>query len=328
MLCALTLGFTCNLSQIARQLTREGSASIRRQFLARWLNEPAWDPEVLYAGLHRRARRLLASKRQVALLVDYTFLGNEWAVLQVSVGWQRRALPLYRGVLHRCETGQSALVKKALCWLAGQLPGPRSRYVLVMDRGFPSHALITWLSEQRWNFVLRVSAKWKMTHPRFTGLLREAQERSDLVGATARHFQGGMLGRLRKGPDEVSGANLVTYSGEGCAEPWLLVTSLQRADPVVALYRQRMQIEQEFRDLKGPLGLDRLESWHSKERVARFLAWVALYEWWLAHLWEVHRLAAWGMELVVHGSLSWIRITREWLRLHAYQPTRPALARL
>jgi hypothetical protein len=328
MLAALMQGFTCNLCQIARQLSRAGSASIRRQFLARWLQEPAWDPEVIYAGLNRRARRLLAGTWQVALLVDSTFLGNEWAVLQVSVGWQRRALPLYRGVLYRCQTGQSALVKAALCWLAEQLPGPRSRYVLVMDRGFPSHALITWLAGQRWNFVLRVSAKWKMTHPCFTGLLRQAHERADLVGPTPRHFAHVMLGRLHKGPDEVSWANLVTYSGEGCAEPWLLVTNLQQADPVVALYRQRMQIEQEFRDLKGPLGLDRLASWHSRERVARFLAWVALYEWWLAHLWEVHRLADWGKALVVHGSLSWIRITREWLRLIAHQPTHPALARL
>lgn len=44
----------------------------------------------------------------------------------------------------------------------------------------------------------------------------------------------------------------------------------------MGFYRQRMQIEAEFRDLKDPWGLDRLARWHNRDRVARFLACVAV----------------------------------------------------
>ena len=59
-------------------------------------------------------------------------------------------------------------------------------------------------------------------------------------------------------------------------EVWVLATNLGTWEAAVTIYRQRMQIEAEFRDLKGPWGLDHLERWEGRERVARMLAWVAV----------------------------------------------------
>jgi hypothetical protein len=73
-------------------------------------------------------------------------------------------------------------------------------------------------------------------------------------------------------------------------------------------------IEGEFRDLKGPWGLDELARWQDREEVACFLAWVAVYEWRLAYLWERHSLWQWRPRVQIKGRLSWIRITREWIR--------------
>jgi len=113
---------------------------------------------------------------------------------------------------------------------------------------------------------------------------------------------------------EVRGqAHVVHYFGPGQQEPWYLVTTETRPWRALRIYSERMQIEQEFKDLKGPLGLDQLGAWTDRERVACFLAWVALYEWWLAELWVREHLATFAQELQIGGKLSWIRTVREWL---------------
>jgi hypothetical protein len=96
---------------------------------------------------------------------------------------------------------------------------------------------------------------------------------------------------------------------------WVLATSEASAAAAVRIYRQRMQIEAEFRDLKGRFGLDHLEQWTDVQRVARMLAWVAVYEWRLALLWLQHDLGTWARTyLQVGGALSWMTATRAWLK--------------
>jgi hypothetical protein len=126
---SLLVGFTTSLAQLARQTDRDTAARISRQFLARGLDRPPWEPEVVYAHLTRQARRVLGHKRSVALLIDFTDLQNAWAVLQVSIGWQQRALPLDRAVVRRKEpeVEQTALLLATCAWLAEHLPGPQGR---------------------------------------------------------------------------------------------------------------------------------------------------------------------------------------------------------
>lgn len=106
------------------------------------------------------------------------------------------------------------------------------------------------------------------------------------------------------------------------------MTTEERPWQVVAWYRERMRIECEFRDLKGPFGLDTLARWEERERVARFLAMVAVYEWRLADLWVRHRLRRFRASFTKYGRLSWIRITREWIQRQLRAAAQPALARL
>jgi hypothetical protein len=332
---ALLVDFTTNRSQLARQTDRAASAKASRQFFSRWLARPHCQPEELYAHLNRLARRLLARQLRgsgdVVLMIDVTYLGKIWAVLQVSLGWQGRALPLYRAVVHakEPEEGQTALLKQACHWLQAQLPGPQSRYVLVLDRGFPSHDLNRFWQEHGWRFVVRADNRFKMTHPEYRGSFREAVAVPGLIGPQPRLFRAVELGRRRKGLKSRihwSVVQVVFYHGVGHKEPWFLLTSEADAARAVALYRQRMQIEGEFRDLKGPWGLDELERWQAREAVARFLAWVAVYEWRLAYLWLVHRLQEWGVALRVYGRLSWMTITRAWLAQRWRRSTRRAHA--
>lgn len=310
LLRALLTGFTTNLSQLARQLDRLGTAKVARQWLQRWLDRPGFAPEQLYAYLVRLVPQAAWDQPQVLLLIDVTTLGDRWAVLQVSIPWQRRALPVWRLVYptNGSEGAQTAGVKAALEGLKRSLPGPQDLFVVVMDRGFPSHALIRYLQQEGWRFVLRVQGTWRVEHPQHRGRFRDA------LGSPAPVLlAGARLGYGAKGRNRHSQANVVFFHGAGHADAWFLITSEADAAEAVAMYRRRMQIEQEFRDLKGPFGLDALASWEDLQRVAAFLAWVAVYEWRLAFLWVTHQLEGFREESRVAGRLSWIRTTREWI---------------
>jgi hypothetical protein len=332
----MLVGYTTQLAQIARQaLPQEDeepdrAVPLRYQYFSRWLNHRKWDPDTFYAGLNRTARRGLAHRRHVPLLMDITDLGETWSVLQVSLPFARRALPLYRAVVHHTdpEVHRRELVQGALALLEEHLPGPRSRYVLVADRGFPGHWLIRALRQAGWRFVLRVLCSWRVTHPDFNGPLVTAPTVPGLVGARPRRLAGAVLGRRGKGAEEWSEADVVLYHGRGREEPWYLVTTETRAARAVAIYRERMKIECEFRDVKGPFGLDALVRWQRRDRVARFLALVAVYEWRLAVLWERHRIVRYRPSLTKYGKLSWIRLTREWIQLQIRLAAQPAFERL
>ncbi len=331
LLRSLLVGFTTQLSQLARQAAADAErAKGRYQYFSRWLNRTHWAPDALYAGLNRQARRWLLARRQVPLLMDLTDLADSWSVLQISFPWERRALPLYRAVVQHTapEVQRRALVRAALAFLHEQLPGPLSRYVLVADRGFPGHWLIKALQAGGWRFVLRVTRRWKVGHPEYTGALAEAPTMGGLVGPRPRRLAGAEFGRRGKGAEEWSEADLVLYHGAGREEPWYLVTSEPTAARAVAVYRERMRIECEFRDVKGPFGLDQLAHWQQRQRVARFLALVAVYEWRLAVLWVRHQLRRLRASFTKYGPLSWIRITREWLHRQIRTAAHPALARL
>lgn len=318
---ALLAGFTTNLAQLGRQTDRPPTAKSNRQYLARWLADPAWDPVRLYTGLSRLARRWLHRGAQVLLLIDTTHLSDRWVVLQVSVPWQRRALPLYRVVYPYAgpDRDQGRALTEALQWLRSHLPGPRERYVLVMDRGFPSTEWVRILRASGWRFVLRVKGNWRIECPEYAGQLRHDTPDWEAPRWYAEAVLGWRDARL-KGPDPRGRAHVVEYWDAEHQEPWFLVTTETSATAAIEIYRQRMQIEAEFRDVKGPEGLDGLARWQDVERIARFLAWLAVYEWRLAFFWIYQHLGAQSRQYRVHGKLSWIRTAREWfarqLRLH------------
>jgi hypothetical protein len=316
LLRALLVGFTTNLAQLARQLDRPGTAKGARQWLARVLDRPHFAPDTLYADLlHVLPDAILhARSGPVPLLVDLTFFAQQWVVLQVSLPWERRALPLLRVVqpYQGEERSQAQAVAQALAWLQQHLPGGYQRYLLVMDRGFPGHAFLNQLRATGWRFLIRIEGRWRVEHRDYVGSLLDLGTALP-VGSVPGLLRDAHLGERGRGLQRSSQAHVVYFRGEGHQAPWYLVTSETDPALAIALYRQRMQIEQEFRDLKGYWGLDHLAAWLDQEQVARFLAWLAVYEWRLAYLWQTYRLQQFQAELRVGGQLSWIRTVREWL---------------
>jgi hypothetical protein len=316
LLRALLVGFTTSKAQLARQLDRASTGKSARQWLDRVLERPALAPTHLYAHLLSLLPLAVkaSARAPVPLLLDLTFFAEQWVVLQVSIPWERRALPLLRITqpYQGPERSQATAVATALAWLETHLPEAKSRYVLVMDRGFPGHAFLNQLREARWRFVIRVEGRWRVEHADFKGSLLDLPAVC-AVTAVPGILRGAQLGERGRGPKRSSQAHVVYYRGVGYAANWYLVTSETDPTLAVTLYRQRMQIEQEFRDLKGYWGLDHLAEWVDQDQVARFLAWLAVYEWRLAHLWVTYRLVDQQATFQVGGKLSWIRTVREWL---------------
>jgi len=327
LLLALFFNFTTCLAQLGRQTDRESTDESARRYLARWLDRPHWEPQAIYAALLRQAAPLLWHGGDVLLWVDFTDLEKVWNVLEIALPWQGRALPLYRAVVHYTEPEEARepLLRSALAFVAEHLPIPPKQVVWVMDRGFPGHWLVRALQEGGWRYVIRLTSRWKVEHSAYTGPLSEAPRVEGLVGSEPRLLAGAVLGRRGKGRNEWSVSNVVLYHGNDEPEPWYLVTSEGEATAAVAIYDRRPQIDCEFRDVKGPCGLDRLARWEGRERVARFLAIVAMYEWRLAWLWWKHQLPRLAREFTKYGPLAWFRLAQEWIQRRLRLAARSAL---
>lgn len=113
---------------------------------------------------------------------------------------------------------------------------------------------------------MQIKGNWKLHHSEFTGQIRDLPA-SRPVDATPQLLPGGSWGQPQAGRHCT--AAVVAYQDSGQREPWYLLTSEGSAAAAVTIYRQRMQIEQGFRVLKGPTGLDQLASWTQKARVER-----------------------------------------------------------
>src|SRR4051812_701998 len=120
-----------------------------------------------------------------------------------------------------------------------------------MDRGFPSHALIRTLQEAGWRYVLRIGSDWCLTHPAYQGLAAAVFGAGPLAQRQGRWFGDAVLGRPGKGRDRWSRTHVVVFAAPEHQEVWVLATSEPTVAGAVSIYRQRMQIEAEFRDLKG-----------------------------------------------------------------------------
>lgn len=329
---ALLKGSGCRLCQIARCVDRNLKARSNRQYLFRWLNRPAWNPPAIYQGLLQLLPLLTRKWKYVPLIMDFTYLSDAYVVLQFSVAFQQRALPLLRLVRagRGGEGGQQAMMDEALAWLKQHLPGPRSRYVLLGDRGFPSHLFVKKLQKEGWRYVLRIAAGWRMTHPEYAGILQDTVGHHLRPGMAGRWFEQAVFGKTDQGQKEWCRSNVVWCWGPEHQEPWILITSEGDARTARRMYAKRAGIECGFRDVKQGhkagdgaskqakvgTGVSWLMKWKSADRVARLLVWVAVREWRLACLWLFHRLSKFREAVEIGGKLSWFRITCEWLNRH------------
>ena len=266
---AVVFGSALSLSAIALVMRSSARYRHRLKSVDRLLGNAALHAvrAELYGAL---ARRWLSGVRQVLLVIDWSDLSADqrWHWLRASVAVEGRSLTLYEEVHPQRLLGNAKVHRQFLARVAELLP-PGCEPIVMTDAGFRA----TWfkaVSSRGWGFVGRIRNRdlvrcgggpWQGAKR----LYRQATERARdlgshlyartnptpvrlvLVKRRARHrHQLNIYGRRRRGRTQ--------KCVRAAREPWLLAAyALDHltAASIVALYDQRMRIEQSFRDTKN-----------------------------------------------------------------------------
>jgi hypothetical protein len=242
-----------SLGALFRVLPTAGTARAREKRLRRFLENPRLDPRGVTDGL----ARFIFGQRGCGLwpiLFDQTKSGSAQALF-AGVPFEGRALPLAVYTFsypwrERATKSQNQLERVFLVDLEGSLPrGVRGVYI--GDRGYARAALFRQSGQDGRLFVIRGRVG---TLVEYGGRRCKLGELPYRAGQALRYRGVLYQARLRVRVD------IVTFHDPTFREPWFLVVPpdsevILPTDTVVALYRERMQVEHSFRDFKTHLGL-------------------------------------------------------------------------
>ncbi len=242
-----------SLGALFRVLPTPGTPHAREKRLHRFLGNPQLDPRGVTAGL----ARLIFGRRGHGLwpiAFDQTKAGATQALV-AGVPFEGRTLPLavyafeYPWV-ERAAKSQNYLEEVFLCDLEEALPrGVRG--VFIGDRGYARAALLRRSARLARLYILRGRAGTQVEYAGRRIKLRELPARP---GRAVRYPH------VRYQAQERVPVDVVSFHDPAFREPWYLLVppgseTLLPTETVVALYRERMQVEQSFRDFKTHLGL-------------------------------------------------------------------------
>jgi hypothetical protein len=252
----LLLTILLNLIQSEKQVRLERLVRVfpypittesRRRKLQRFLDLPQltiaqiWFPLITHwLTLYCRAGQT------VSIAIDR----SQWGCINlfmVSLIWERRAIPLYWSLLPKL--GNSNLEEQTLV-LQQVLPLFKEYKVIVLgDREFCSVDLGDWLRTMGVSFCLRL----KKNHCLETeNLIWQRLDRLGVKPGTSLYFQGV---RVRK-TQPLAGFDIACkwkrdYRGLKVKDAWFILTDLGSLPKAISAYKQRMGIEEMFRDCKS-----------------------------------------------------------------------------
>lgn len=255
------------------------------------LNE-RFDPQRL---LIRRLQRLEA--RSCLVLVDWTSCGAFdllVAALALDEEDQRlgRAMLLY-GEAHRKDAlaGRKNEIEKTFlarirqaCRLAAEqapsgtvpetVPPLFERLCFVFDRGFAKDALLGFLCQEGFRFIVRAKLNVRCLSPKGRSMLLENYVRRLASGTIVRHVV-----YKHQAEGLRPSMNLVVCRrrvGKRWAR-WYLWTNLENAEAVISAYERRFAVEESFKDAKTHWKLEQRRIRYT-DRMDRYLAILALLQ--------------------------------------------------
>ncbi len=263
-----------HLTSVARVLPESRKFKSSYKWLSRFLKCKYFDPSSLAECM---LALMLGQKPPpwVIVLVDQTTV-NGVQVVNAAIPFQGRAVPVaWVDFQYPWQTlsppSQNTIERYLLTWL-GEAAPPGVRLILIFDRGYARVALIKDLNGGRQPFLIRAPSKVIVQ-----AQVRGRRQRLYLGRLPHRCGQPTRYGHVLYHSGEAEPVDVIVYLERGFAQPWFLLVppdseSWLPTDEVVRLYRQRMQIEQCFRDWKSHLGLRGLHLQVQKsERLLRLL---------------------------------------------------------
>lgn len=219
------------------------------------------------------ARHALVGVSMPLIVVDWSDLSADrrWQLLRASVALEGRSVTLYEEV-HPLSQLSSRVVHKRFVARLGAMLAPGARPLVITDAGFRS-PWFQLIEQSGWHFLGRIRNRdmirpiqaqtWrgcKQLYAKATGVAqalgRHAYVRSNPVICDLVLIRRAPQGRHKKSVfgHKVRSRHSLKQARAG-REPWLLAASPTlshlSAQALAALYAQRMQIEEAFRDLKS-----------------------------------------------------------------------------
>jgi hypothetical protein len=245
-----------SLAALARALPTEGTPHAREKRLHRFLNNPRLDFRVISSGL--AALVLPPHKRFCPVLLDQTKSGSAQALL-AAVPYAGRALPV------GCYTFAYPLREPALD-SQNQL---EHIFLLDLETSFPSGITAVWIADRAYARSLLLEQSQKEQRPYIirgrTGTIITYQgQRMKVAQLKALPCQPVRYENVGYHASRKVPVDIIVYHDPSYREPWYLLTPVAfrpwlPTEWVVDLYRERMQIEQSFRDFKTHFGLRGLQ---------------------------------------------------------------------
>lgn len=297
------------------------------------LSLPVWEPYVpsraqKAQSVERRWRRFFGNERidvsalylplvlaalsgwkahRLYLALDTTILWNQYCMIQLSVVCCGRAVPLLWRVLEHGSATVAFKEYKPLLRKARWLLRHHGDVMLLADRGFANHDLMSWLQGSGWHYCLRLPSDVHLHGPR--RYPTEVAVIYPKLGEAAFYHNVGLW------QDGHHRCNLVIASPTGVKEPWAVITDEPPCLQTLWQYALRFRVEELFLDSKsGAFELEdsRLRSTLALERLYLVAAVALLYGTTQGMAVQVEGLRQ-QVDPHWHRGLSYLKIGLRWL---------------
>lgn len=264
-------GARLSLSQLARGVDPSTAVRHRIKKVDRLLGNRA-----VHAGrwaiYGEVARRWLVGVTRLLVVVDWSDVtaDQRWHLLRASVAIEGRSVTLYEEIHPQSKYANYEVHRCFLARIAKLLPAG-SQPIIMTDAGFrsPWFELVRkrgwqWIGRIRGKDMVQVSERpWRRCSDMYREACAQPQSfeearyvRSHPIACRLVLAKREVKGRRRLGrKGRPSRGHTSLKSARAAREPWLLACSQDLAhlspEAIVALYGQRMRIEQSFRDLKN-----------------------------------------------------------------------------
>jgi hypothetical protein len=344
-LCLTTLARAFPRPPVRRRAAPKHELLHRLKRLSRFLSNERIDPVALQLAFVPAVLARLGNPGVIGPVVDWTSWDTKrpglvgagtrpYQVLTIGIPRRGRVLPLLSVVYERdklpARGSQNRWEEEALTRVLRSLPRG-VRPVVIGDRGFGRAEFIAYLQKRRVDYVLRVRRKAQITPAAGPAWKLGAD---GLRPGETRWVPGVRYGTFNNRPRELWINLACTWCppdvrrakrGQEYREPWYLATSLGSLREAVAWYRQRMWLEETFKDFHSGFGLDAVRV-SNAARLGRLVAALTLAVAWL-HLLALPECGVlprgWARSVVTYGRASVLALALAWL--DEYDPGRPSL---
>ncbi|WP_373542895.1 transposase [Chamaesiphon sp.] len=220
---------------------RDCQARSHLERLSYFMNNPAISDRVLYVPLLKQFLKEWTGQ-ELILVMDTSMFWDTYCLIEVCIAWGGRSITLAQTVIeHGSSTVGFEQYKPVLEAAKSRLP-IGSQPTLLADRGFEHSELMRWLTQERWNWGIRVKSNLQITLANGkTQSLKELFPPKDQVYL----FPGvKVLGDVE--------CNLGTANCRGVKEPWAVLTNTPLSLQIFQLYGKRFGgVEPRFKDYKS-----------------------------------------------------------------------------